>query len=114
MGLVTVFFPAMMTGAGELVLQTAGGTRLAADCNVYPVESNPATLVGQDKMTLVPEGVIVSCGARERLNTEKGQTRVSTHLGSFSLAFLQRCNLAFRCFQLPACRRFANGRFAYV
>ena len=25
---------------------------------------------------------------------KKGQTIVSTHLGSFSLAFLQRCNLA--------------------
>ena len=67
-----VFWPAMTTGAGELVLQTAGETRFVVDCNVYPVESNPATFVGQDKMIPlggIPEGVMVSCGAKERLKT---------------------------------------------
>src|SRR6266567_2704635 len=34
MGLVTVFCPAMTTGAGELVVQTAGETRLVVDCKV--------------------------------------------------------------------------------
>ncbi len=34
MGLVTVFWPAMTTGAGELVLQTAGETKFVADCKV--------------------------------------------------------------------------------
>jgi len=33
-GLVTVFWPAMMADAEELVLQTAGETRLVADCKV--------------------------------------------------------------------------------
>src|SRR5437899_10686835 len=45
---------------------------------------------------------------------KRGQTIVSTHLRSFSLAFLQRCNLAFRCFQLPACRRLPIGRIVSV
>jgi len=34
MGLVTVFRPAMTTGAGELLLQTAGETRFVVDCKV--------------------------------------------------------------------------------
>ena len=67
MGLVTVFSPLMMIGAGELVIQTTGGTRFVADCNV-----NPVALVGHDTMTFVPEVRIVSCGAMTgsvRLNT---------------------------------------------
>jgi hypothetical protein len=31
MGVVTVFWPAMTTGAGELVLQTIGKTRFVVD-----------------------------------------------------------------------------------
>ena len=34
-----------------------------------PAASEPATLVGHVKMTFVPEGVMVSCGRNERLNT---------------------------------------------
>jgi len=34
MGLVTVYWPFTTTGAAELVLQTAGETRLVVDCNV--------------------------------------------------------------------------------
>ncbi len=56
------------TGAGELVLQITGETRLVADCSV-----NPTALVGHVKIAFAPKGVIVSCGAltdpNERLNT---------------------------------------------
>ena len=66
MGLVTVFCPLTTTGAGELVVQTAGETRFVVDCKV-----NPAALVGHVKITLAPEGMMVSCGGcgNERLNT---------------------------------------------
>jgi hypothetical protein len=41
MGLVTAFWPLTTTGAGELVIQTAGETRFVVDCKM-----NPAALVG--------------------------------------------------------------------
>src|SRR2546430_10842558 len=53
-----------ISGVGELVLQTAGETRLVADCKV-----NPAALAGRDNMMQLggtPEGVMVSCGRNER------------------------------------------------
>src|SRR5205823_13648032 len=59
-GLVTVFWPAMTTGASELVLQTTGETRLVVHCKV-----NPAALVGQVKTIPLggtPESEIVSWG----------------------------------------------------
>ena len=46
----------MMTGAGALVVQTAG-ERFVVDCKVKPV-----ALVGQVKRTFAPAGVMVSCG----------------------------------------------------
>ena len=68
MTFVTVFLPLTMTGTGETVLQTADETRFVLDCKV-----NPAALVGHVKITLAPEGIMVSCGAltdpNERLNT---------------------------------------------
>ena len=68
MGLVTVFCPAMTTGAGELVLQTTRETRFVVDCKM-----KLAALVPHAKITFVPEGIIVSCGTptdpNERLNT---------------------------------------------
>jgi len=36
MGLVTVFWPLTMTGAGETVVQIAGETKLEVDCKVKP------------------------------------------------------------------------------
>ena len=52
----------------ELVVQIAGETRFVVDCSM-----NPAALVGQVKITFVPEGIIASCGVltdpNERLNT---------------------------------------------
>ena len=57
MGLVTAFCPLTTTGAGELVIQTAGETRFVVDCYV-----NPVALVGHVKITLAPEGIIVRCG----------------------------------------------------
>ena len=58
------------TGAGELVIQTAGETRFVVDCRV-----NPVALVGHVKMTFAPEGNMVSVAAagaltdpNERLN----------------------------------------------
>jgi len=57
MGWVTVFWPSATTGAGETAVQTAGETSFVMDC-----KPNPATLVGQVRMTFVPEGMIVSCG----------------------------------------------------
>ena len=65
MGLVTVFCPLTTTGAGELVVQTAGETRFVVDCKV-----NPAALVGHVKITYGPEGIIVSCGGRRQRKTE--------------------------------------------
>src|SRR5215831_10337673 len=59
-GLVTVFWPAMTTGAGELVLQTTGETRLVVDCKV-----KPTALVDHDRTASVPEGMIVSCAGDE-------------------------------------------------
>ena len=47
----------------------------------------------------------VKPSAAHGMQAKRGQTIVSTHLGFFSLAFRQRCDLALRCFQLPACRR---------
>jgi hypothetical protein len=57
MGLVTAFCPLTTTGAGKTALQTAGETRFVVDCKV-----NPAALAGHVKITLAPEGIIVSCG----------------------------------------------------
>src|ERR1035437_8420771 len=64
MGLVTAFCPLTTTGAGELVIQTAGETRFVVDCKV-----NPVSLVGHVKITLAPEGIMVSCGGMKRLKT---------------------------------------------
>ena len=58
MGLVTAFWPLTTTGPGETVLQTAGEARFVVDCKV-----NPAALAGHVKITLAPEGIIVSCGS---------------------------------------------------
>ena len=58
--MVTVFWPAMTTGAGELVLQITGETRLVVDCKV-----NPAALVGHVKTIPLggtPENKIVMGG----------------------------------------------------
>ena len=67
-GLVTVFCPLTTTGSGETVLQTAGETRFVVACKV-----NPAALVRHVRITLAPEGIIVSGGAltdgNEMLNT---------------------------------------------
>src|SRR5664279_2196601 len=66
MGLVTVYWPLTTTGAVELVLQTTKGTRLVVDSKVKPV-----AFVVHVKTTLVPAGVMFSCGAdpKARLNT---------------------------------------------
>src|ERR1043165_6767829 len=56
MGLVTVFRPLTITGAGRTAVQT-GEMKFRVDCNVKPVK-----LVGQDKIILPSAGVIVSCG----------------------------------------------------
>ena len=66
MALVTMFCPLTTTGAGKLVLQTDGETRLVVDCKV-----TPAALAGHDTTTFVPERVMVNCGGNgnERLNT---------------------------------------------
>ena len=66
MGLVTVYWPLMTTGAVELVLQIAGGVRLVVNSKVKPV-----ALFVHVKITLVPAGVMFSCGAdsKARLNT---------------------------------------------
>jgi len=64
MGLVTVFCPLMTTGAGELVFQNIGETRLVANSKV-----NPVALVGHVNVTFDPERMMVSCGGKERLNT---------------------------------------------
>lgn len=65
-GLVTVFCPSSTT-APETVLQAAE-RRLVVDCNV-----NPAELVGHDRTTLSPTGMIVRCGGlsdpKDRLKT---------------------------------------------
>src|SRR5665213_614857 len=57
MGLVTVFCPLTMTALGETLPQTADETRFVVDCKIYS-----AVLAGQVKITLVPDGMIVSCG----------------------------------------------------
>ena len=66
MGLVTVYWPLTTTGAVELVVQTAGGARLVVNSKV-----NPEAVFVHVKITLVPEGVMFSCGAdpKARLNT---------------------------------------------
>jgi hypothetical protein len=56
MGLVTVFWPLRTTGTAELVLQT-GDVRFVVDCRV-----NPEALLGQVKIKLAREVLIVSCG----------------------------------------------------
>ena len=53
-GLVTVYWPFTMTGAGELVVQ-AGEARFVVDCRV-----NPVALVGHVTITFESEGIIVS------------------------------------------------------
>ena len=57
MTLVTAFCPLTTTGPGETVLQTAGEARFVVDCKV-----NPVALIGHVKITLFPEGMMVSCG----------------------------------------------------
>ena len=57
MELVTVYWLLTITGAGETVVHSACETRSVVDCNV-----NPVALVGQVKITLGPEEMIVSCG----------------------------------------------------
>ena len=68
MGLVTAFWPLRTMGPGETLVQIAGETGLVVDCKV-----NPVALVGQVRITLAPEGMIVSWGGltepNERLNT---------------------------------------------
>ena len=65
MASTTVFCPFTTTGAGRLVVQTAGEARLVVDSRMRPVE-----LVGQDKMTFDAAGVMVNCGVgNEMLNT---------------------------------------------
>jgi len=62
MELVRVFWPAMTTGVGELVLQT-GEPRLVVDCKV-----KPTALVDHDKMIPLggtPEGAMFSCAGDE-------------------------------------------------
>ena len=54
MTLVTVFCPLT-------AVQITGGKRFVVDCNV-----NPATLTGHDKMTFVPERIMVSSGGSGR------------------------------------------------
>ena len=64
MGLVTMFCPLTMTGAGETEFQTAAGPRFVVDSKVK------AELVGHDRTTLPSEGVMFNCGpGRVRLNT---------------------------------------------
>ena len=76
MGLITTFCPPMTTGAEEQVLQTAGETRFVVDCRVKPL-----ALVGHVKMTLAPEGMIVSCGGgNEILNTGVGSSTMTKAL----------------------------------
>ena len=58
MGLVTTFWPLIRTGVVELVFQTIGEARLVANSKV-----NTVAFVGQVRRTLVPEGMMVSCGA---------------------------------------------------
>jgi hypothetical protein len=65
-GLVTVFCPLTTTGAGELVIQTVGETRFVVDCKV-----NPVALVGHVKITLAPEGVMVSSGGPGEMVSRK-------------------------------------------
>ena len=67
MPFVTTLFAPTATGGGVLVIQTAGEARFVVDSKV-----KPAALVGHVKITLVPEGKMVSCGTAcpsERLNT---------------------------------------------
>jgi hypothetical protein len=59
-GLVTTFCPPMTTGAGELVVQADGEDRFVVDCKV-----KPTALVGHIRMTLVAEGMMVSCAGNE-------------------------------------------------
>ena len=63
MGLVTVFWPLMATGAGEFVLQAEGEVKFVVDCKV-----NPTALVDQAKMIPlggIPNGVMVSSAGDE-------------------------------------------------
>src|SRR5258707_1356120 len=63
MGLVTVFWPLMATGAGEFVLQAEGEVKFVVDCKV-----NPTALVDHFKTIPpgeVPEGVMVTCAGEE-------------------------------------------------
>ena len=70
MVLVATYRPLTRTGLGETVDHTTGETRFVADCKMNPVESYPAALAGHVKITLAPEGMVVSCGSgNERLNT---------------------------------------------
>src|SRR5712671_3722812 len=69
-GLVTAFCPLTTTGAGGLVIQTAGETRFVVEIKV-----NPGALVGHVKTTFAPERKMASVGAAtltvvpsERLN----------------------------------------------
>jgi hypothetical protein len=69
MPFVTALFVPTTTGGDALVIQMAGEIRLVVDS-----KAKPAALVGQFKMTLVPEGLMVNSGGLTgnvtvRLNT---------------------------------------------
>src|SRR5438105_13661563 len=73
MGLVTVFCPLTMTGAGGLAIHT-GERRFVVDCKL-----NPVALVGQVKITFDPERMMVSCGCDDAL---AGSMTISSSAGS--------------------------------
>jgi len=54
MGLVTTFCPLMTTGAGDLVLQTAGELTLVLDCKVNPAGKGKSDFSGQKSDRLLP------------------------------------------------------------
>src|SRR5579872_2243359 len=58
-GLVTVFWPLTTNGTKRLGVQIELGPKLVVACKVKPVAA-----VGQDRTTIWPDGVIVSCGGR--------------------------------------------------
>src|SRR5579862_6436293 len=73
MPLVTVLFVLTMAGAVVLVIQTAGAIRLVVDSKVKPV-----ALVGQVRITLVPEGLMASSGGLMDANVKLKTVPYST------------------------------------
>ena len=57
MAFVSMFWPLMTIGPGETVAQLGGERRFVVDCNMKSV-----ALVVHDRITFVPDGVMVSCG----------------------------------------------------